>query len=156
MKVLVTYYSRTGNTRRVARRIARDLDADVEEIEDATDRSGVIGFMRGGKDALFHNTTKMGELEKTPEEYDLVVVGTPVWAGTMCPAVRSWLQRFSGQLPRSAFFLTTRMSGKEKTFTDMAEVGGTAPEQTLALTVSELRGEEWIQRVEQFVEQVRS
>ena len=32
MKVLVIYYSRTGNTKFVAEKIAQELEADIEEI----------------------------------------------------------------------------------------------------------------------------
>lgn len=154
MKTLVVYYSRTGNTRRVARRIANGLEADVEEIEDSKDRDGVIGFLKGGKDSLFRNRTELEELTKMPRDYDLILVGTPVWAGTACPAVLTWLERFSDDLGDAGFFLTTRTTGKEKTFTEMAEVSGATPHKTLAITASEIKSGEWVPPTEEFVEEL--
>ena len=46
MKVLVVYYSRTGNTRFVAETIAQSLEADIEEIKDRKNRMGIFGFLR--------------------------------------------------------------------------------------------------------------
>lgn len=155
MKTLVVYYSRTGNTRRVARRIAEDLDADREQIEDTKNRDGIMGFLKGGKDSLFRNQTELGELTKDPGDYDLVLVGTPVWAGTVCPAIRTWLGRFCDRLNNMAFFLTTRTSGKEKTFIEMTEVSGAPPHATLALTVSELKSGEWMSRTDVFVDEIK-
>lgn len=155
MKTLVVYYSRTGNTRRVARRIARELDADLEEIEDRTSRGGVTGFMRSGKDSLLHHTTDLAEPDHRPGDYDLVVVGTPVWAGRLSPPVRTWLECFRDELSEAAFFLTTYMFGKTKTFTAMEEVSGRSPRSNMALTASELKSEEWVQRVDRFVEELR-
>lgn len=154
MKTLVVYYSRTGNTRRVARRIANGLEADVEEIEDTEDRDGVIGFLKGGKDSLFRNRTELGELTRMPVDYDLVLIGTPVWAGTACPAILTWLERFSKDLDDVAFFLTTRTTGREKTFTEMAEVSGATPHNTLVITASEIKSGEWIPPTEEFVEEL--
>ena len=52
-RILIAYYSRSGNTRRVATRLAVDLGADLEEIVDPTCRSGVFGYQRSGFQALF-------------------------------------------------------------------------------------------------------
>jgi len=48
MKTLVAYYSRTGNTKKVAVEIAKNLKADIDEIIDKKDRSGMIGWIIGG------------------------------------------------------------------------------------------------------------
>lgn len=50
--ILVVYYSRTGATRKVAEYITKQLGADMEEIIDMKKRSGIWGFLIGGRDAL--------------------------------------------------------------------------------------------------------
>jgi len=52
MKALVVYYSRTGNTKFVAEKIAQELGADIEEVIDKKNRFGLINYLRAGGDAL--------------------------------------------------------------------------------------------------------
>ena len=66
MKALVVYYSRTGNTRAVAERIAQELGAEIEEVLDKKKRSGALGFLLGGKDATMGNKTEIAETSKNP------------------------------------------------------------------------------------------
>ena len=98
MKSLVVYYSRSGNARFVAQTIAAELGSDVEEVVDLKNRGGVLGFLSGGFDATRGKETKIGETKKSPADYDLVVVGTPVWGSRPTPAIRTYLRRnnFSG------------------------------------------------------------
>ncbi len=120
MKILVTFYSRTGNTRKLAQQIAKNLNADIDEIIDKKDRTGILGWFSGGKDAFFKKQTQIGFI-KNPQGYDLVIVGTPVWIGTMTPAIRTYLTQ--NRLNNVAFFCT--FGGKEsKTFTEMEKLSG--------------------------------
>ena len=43
MKILVAYYSRSGNTKRFAEMLRIDLDADIEEIRDNQSHTGAGG-----------------------------------------------------------------------------------------------------------------
>ncbi|HBP51341.1 TPA: flavodoxin, partial [Candidatus Shapirobacteria bacterium] len=52
MKTLVVFYSRTGNTRRMGELIAQKLHADIDEIIDQKSRSGIIGWILSGRDAM--------------------------------------------------------------------------------------------------------
>lgn len=51
MRSLVVYYSRTGNTRYVAEKIATEFNADLEEIIDKKNRSGSLGYAISRLDA---------------------------------------------------------------------------------------------------------
>ncbi|MBN1274674.1 flavodoxin [Candidatus Woesearchaeota archaeon] len=115
MKALVAYYSRTGNTQKVGRAIAKRLGADADDIIDRTPRKGLIGWLRGGRDALRKRLTII-TTKKRPEDYDLVIIGTPVWAATLAPAARTYLAEH--RLRKVAFFCT--YGGKPgRTFKDM-------------------------------------
>jgi len=120
MKSLVVFYSRTGTTKKVAESIAKKLEADIEEIVDLTDRKGALGFILGGRDALRKKPTEIKKPEKNPADYDLVVIGTPVWASTMAPAIRVYFS--TAKIKSSAFFCTYGGRGAEKTFADMLEL----------------------------------
>jgi hypothetical protein len=50
MKTLIVFYSRTGRTRKAAGLLADLLGAEMEELaEPGVDRSGIGGFLRGGR-----------------------------------------------------------------------------------------------------------
>lgn len=78
MKSLVVYYTRTGNARFAAEIIAAEIGADVEEIIDMKKRSGAMGYLTGGSDARRGKETEIAQTKKTPADYDLIIVGTPV------------------------------------------------------------------------------
>jgi menaquinone-dependent protoporphyrinogen IX oxidase len=48
--------------------------------------------------------TVIGEPEKDSASYDLVVVGTPIWAGAVAPAIRTYLSQNKERLKRVASF----------------------------------------------------
>ena len=105
--VLCVYYSRTGNTKRVMEEIARALDAEVAELTDGVDRSGVGGWLRSGLDAVRRSSPKVKFKAKWPvSDYRLVIVGTPVWAGRCSAPVRSFLKKYGQHLRRAAYLIT--------------------------------------------------
>lgn len=117
--ILVVYYSRTGVTRKVAEYIAKQLGADIEEIIDMKKRSGIWGFLIGGRDALKRKETKISEIKKDPSKYDLVITGSPVWAGNMAPAIRTYLNKSKPDIKSSAFFATSGGLTQEKIFNEV-------------------------------------
>ena len=150
-RCLVVYYSRSGNTRQVAEAIAQELGAVVEEIVDRKKRSGAMGFAGGGKDALFKKLTQIDEPTNDPSAFELVLIGTPVWAGRMAPAVRTWLSRFRDCLPQIAFFATAGGQSGAGTFEGMGELCGKQPVDTLSFTEKQLKAEDWRAEVHRFV-----
>lgn len=113
MKTLVLYYSRTGNTEAVARRIAEALGADIEPLRDDRDYGGVKGWILAGRDAFRGVRSALAPLAHAPAAYDLVILGQPVWAARPVPAVNALAS--SGQLRgRSlALFVTLDGGGQE-------------------------------------------
>jgi flavodoxin len=105
-KILVVYYSRTGVTQGVAKDLAKSLNADIEQVIDLKNRSGIIGFIGGGKDATQKKMTAIGETKKNPADYDCIILGTPVWAGTITPAIRTYINKNKSSFKKVAVFVT--------------------------------------------------
>jgi menaquinone-dependent protoporphyrinogen IX oxidase len=120
----VTYYSRDGHTRRVAQDIASQLQADLEELADQTNRRGLMGWLFGGRDAMKKKDTVIGKVSRNPAEYDLVIVGTPVWAWAMTPAVRAYLAQFKGQFKDLAYIVTSGNANPDRIVKTMDELSG--------------------------------
>lgn len=80
-KVLVLFYSRTGNTKKVAKYLSKYLDVDVDEIK-TDNRKGFFGFLK----SLFESVSRKKpviEYSKNLKNYDLVILGSPFWVGTL-------------------------------------------------------------------------
>ena len=106
MKTLVLYYSRSGNTRAIAEAVAAALQADLEELKGTGDYSGVLGFARAGRDVLAKRHGTLPPLQHKPAEYDLIVVGQPVWAARPVPAVSALLSTANLAGKKVALFVT--------------------------------------------------
>lgn len=92
MKSLVIYYSFEGNTRRIATAIAGAVGADSLELKtvDTAEPKGFMKFIWGGKQVMSGKMPELKPLEKNPADYDLLFIGTPVWAWTYTPALKTF------------------------------------------------------------------
>lgn len=155
MKTLVVYYSRTDRTRFVAEKIATCLGADIEEVVDLKKRFGMTAFMKASFDAMVGHETKISPTTKPPDQYDLIVVGTPVWFTRPTPAIRTYLKKNSLAGKRVALFCTNEGNGGEKTIEKLKELlpDSTLAEPLIVSKVSENREEaeakaaEWCQKL---------
>lgn len=105
MKILVVYYSRTQKTKQVAQTIAETVGADLEEITEETSRDGIKGAVTSGYEALFNRLARIRDLNRRPEDYDLVVVGAPIWAGRPATPATTFLKKYSSGIKRLALFI---------------------------------------------------
>lgn len=156
MKYLVVYYSRTGITRTVARYVAEALGADVEELIDTKDRKGPLGFVIAGKDAALKKFVPIEPPKYNPADYDLVVIGSPVWANTMSSAVRAYLTEHGGDIPSAALLSTTHTSGVEESQGDMRAMLKCEVIATIGLRQKSVKRGEHIAAVDAFIDKCRS
>jgi len=61
------------------------------------------------------------ELTNSVEDYDLVVVGSPVWAGKISPAIRTFLVTNDFSNKQVAYFVTLGGDKAEKSLKNMKE-----------------------------------
>ena len=155
MNPMVVYYSRTGNTEMVAEGLAEALACPVEKVNDGVKRSGLLGWLRSGKQAAKGETSELEPLKHTLGDFDLVIIGTPVWAGTMSTPVKSFLEVHQDALPEVAFFCTAGGDNTTKTFIDMEDCCGQSPVATLAVSRAMLKKEEWHPAMERFIREVQ-
>jgi flavodoxin len=164
MRALVTYYSRTGVTEKVCKAIADlmsamgdDVQVEVEAIIDRTDRSGVLGYARGGKDAMLKKSTEIEPVQANVGAFDVVIIGTPVWAFTCAPAARAFCEQFADDLDSVAFVATMGGSGDEGAFKGLQKYCGAEPIETLALRERDVKGDHpvnYVAPMEAFAEEL--
>jgi flavodoxin len=122
-RILVAYYSLEGNTRLVAKEIASNIDADILELEPVKriPSRGFLKFFIGGFQAIRGKKVEIKSLKKDLSGYDLILIGTPVWAGRPTPPVNTLM---SDHLPEGkdlAFFITYN-GGEGVVFEKMREM----------------------------------
>ena len=154
-KSLVVYYSRTGMTKKVGDLIAKEMNADSDEIIDLKKRSGVKGWLISGRDAFKGNLTDI-KTKKDPEKYFKIVIGTPVWSGRMTPAVRTYLKNHKFDNKKIHFFCTSgggnvlsALSGLQELL-KKSKVGA-----DLSVLAKDVKSGEYKDKVIQFVEAIK-
>ncbi|MDD5450273.1 MAG: flavodoxin [Candidatus Omnitrophica bacterium] len=112
MKSLVVYYSNTGNTRKVAKILIEALKAKGEaEGLELVALDEAKSFMGQCSRAFQHKKAKIAEVNFDLARYDLVCVGTPVWAFGPAPALNTYLDKCTGVQGKDVILFCTYGSG---------------------------------------------
>jgi flavodoxin len=152
-KTLIIYYSRTGITKKLMDFVAKKIEATTEEIKDTVNRAGAVGYLLAGKDATMRKLTTLEKTVNNPADFDLVIIGTPIWAWNMSTPVRTYLEEHKGQFKEVAFFCTMGGSGDDGAFREMGEIVGQKPVATLALKTKEVIDNSF-EKADQFCEKI--
>ena len=123
-KILVAYFSHTGNTEKVAQLIQSKTGADIFKIETATPYPSV-----------YRETTELAKQEKADNarpalknkvenmaQYDVVFVGYPIWWYTAPTIVNTFLESYDFSGKTVIPFATSGGSGMGKTAAHMRSV----------------------------------
>ncbi|MBC7113492.1 MAG: hypothetical protein H5T34_05710 [Candidatus Methanomethyliales bacterium] len=156
MKTLIVFYSRTGTTRLVAQKIAEIVKGDLEEIKDTKNRAGIIGFLRSGYDAARRKLTVIAETKYDPAQYDLVVIGTPVWAGNISSPIRTYIVNNKDKIKKVAFFCTLSMKDAPNIFKEMREACQKEPVATAMFRRRDVVSNEYADKLKEFVSKIES
>ena len=129
-KVLVTYFSRSGNTREMAEQIQKIMGGDIFEIQTVTpypaENDSVIKQAKQELEAGFKPPIKAKVTNI--KEYDVVFVGSPNWWNTIAPPVMTFLSEHDLSGKTVVPFITHAGSGLGRSATDIAKL---APKATM-------------------------
>ena len=154
MTSLIIFYSRTGTTKKVAELISEHLSCDIEEIFDEKDRSGKIGYMKAGKDAMRKKLTTLKNYNKDPSSYDLMLIGTPIWAWNMSTPIRTYITENKDKFKNVAFFCTEGSSGGDKCFENMSILCDKKPLATLELNAKEIKDGLYLDKIKAYTNKI--
>ena len=138
MKVVIVYYSMSGNTKYVADKIEEQLkdSTEVERIEirpvKAYPDKGAKKFFWGGKSAVMGETPELEPYDFDADHYDRVIIGTPVWASNCAPPIRTFLTEHADEIreKKLGMYVCYSGGGAEKAIAKMKKCIGT--EDTMA------------------------
>ncbi len=155
MGVLIIFYSRTGTTKKVANLISENLNCDSEEILDTKNRLGFFGWLKSGKDAMMKKLTILEKIDKNPDSYDLVVIGTPIWASNMSTPIRTYIVENKEKFKKVSFFCTEGGSGGKKCFERMTKLCDKDPVATLEINSKDIKKETYLEKVKEFTNELK-
>lgn len=117
MKTTVVYYSMSGNTETAAEAIAEKLGAELLRVypKKAYPDSGFKKFFWGGKSAVMGDAPALEPYSFDAENCERVIFGSPVWAGSFAPPIRTFIKENSAALAGkrlAAFFCCSGGEGK--------------------------------------------
>ncbi len=94
MKSIVIYYSFEGNTKLIANTVTDTVGADLLRLQLASElkTKSFIKYFWGGKEVFVKRTPKLLPYYFDVDAYDLIFIGTPVWAWHFSPALRTFLK----------------------------------------------------------------
>ena len=120
-KMLVLYYSQTGNTKAVAEEIANKLGADIEEITmvDPYDPDFQATIDRCMKEREQEILPTINPVKADLSKYDVIFLGYPVWFGTYAPPVITFLNGADLSGKKIVPFCTFGSGGLESSVKDL-------------------------------------
>jgi len=123
LKVLLAYYSRSGNTEKIAQKIAQGIEesggeVDLVAVKSVAENNIVLGVVKAILDK------KVAVKAKTVDcrNYDLICLGTPVWLSHPAPQITSYIdlcENLAGK--KAAVFVTLGGTGGEGTIQKMKD-----------------------------------
>ncbi len=122
-KILIAYYSWSGNTKEVAEAIHEKIGGDLYRIETeqtypeeyrATTAQAKREINEGFRPSL------KGKVEDIAQ-YDIIFIGSPNWWGTIAPAVSSFLADNNLKGKTVIPFITHGGGGEQNTITDLTK-----------------------------------
>lgn len=107
-KILVIFYSLEGNTRFIAETISKAVHGELLRIEPIKNikPTGFMKFIWGGRQVMMKKKPELKTVEKDPNDYDLIFMGTPVWAWSPSPPISSFCATFPLDGKKVALFCT--------------------------------------------------
>lgn len=117
MRSLIIYYSRSGNTSLVAKTIKKQIKAHSKEITDYTTNRTVIEY-------LFPNIIDSASINPTNidiDYYETIFIGTPVWLGSITPAIKKIIDNIDFKNKNIVIFNTMKGIGGDIAIKRMAK-----------------------------------
>lgn len=120
--VLVAYYSLTGKTENVARAIADASGGQLYKITVAKSYPSDSKERRAELEREIEENylPPLMASDINPENYDIIFIGSPVWANHISQPVKSFLAQYNLTDKRVIPFVTHSGGGKGQSFKDVA------------------------------------
>ena len=126
-KILAVVYSYTGTSRRLAQLLVAQQQWPLGEVRDTRLRSGFTGTSRCLLDSLFRRCPEIRYDGPNPNEFDAVVLISPIWAYRLAGPMRSFVQAQSASLRNVAMISVMGERGAPNAVAEVTRLIGRPP-----------------------------
>jgi len=121
-KILIAYYSYSGNTAKVAKKIQEKVGGDLFEIKaEGTYPEDYSAMTAQAKKEINEGfRPKLTTSVAGMAQYDTVFIGSPNWWGTITPQISSFLETYDLSGKKVIPFITHGGGGEQNTISDLA------------------------------------
>ncbi len=92
-RTIILFYSFEGSTKRIAMYLAEKMNLPYEEIKvKEFGSTGFIKYLILGSQVVRKKKPELKPLNVNLNDYDTVILGSPIWAGDFTPAIRTLLE----------------------------------------------------------------
>jgi flavodoxin len=155
-KYLVVTYSLTGNSLKIGTLLAEILSADTEEIKEIKPRSGPLCFASSVAASILKMSPEISKSSKNLTDYDVVILGCPVWASNMATPMRAFIRRENPKMKQVGLFCTLGGGGGNSCLSQMAILSGRPPLANLMVDKTALDSGVWRSMTETFAHHIQS
>jgi len=142
-------------TKKIAESLSNRLGADQEEIISVKNRSGLLGYLLSGKEATRKEAAAIKPTVKNASDYNLVIIGTPVWGWNISSPVRTYLQQNIGKIKKIALFCTMGGSGDKNSFAEMENICGLKSIARVSFLTKEVQTGAGQEKLDKFIEDIK-
>lgn len=139
-KVLIVYFSRTGRTKTLARELSHKLGCAIEEVKTPKRYAGFFGYQFALLQATFKVLPEIAPLQNNLANFDLIILAGPVWGGSICSPLRTFIESYKNEFKNVAFMATQKGTiGRNHVFDQMRVAAQRIPLATLDIAEREFK-----------------
>lgn len=168
MKILYVYFTRTGNNGVLAQVICKSLGCKSERIEAGSNLSSMFVMLRLGIESILGIMPKINEPKENPSEFDLLIIGTPAWAGNLPSPAQAYLRMKKKDVKRYAVASLSGKGDNPKMLGQIRRVMGKEPVAVLEISMPKTEKpsmdaviddsylqKEWAGKIDEFIAIIR-
>lgn len=155
-KVLVVVYSYTGTSFDVAKLICSQQNWPLASVAETHTRHGAWGTWRCLLDSFLRRCPPIRYDGPAPENFDAVVLVSPIWALQLAGPMRTFVARERALLPDVAVVSVMGSRGAPNAVAEIADLLGRMPIMTMAVTAREVEDGSCAPRLQAFGTAVQS
>lgn len=123
MKTIVIYYSYSNNTKQIAEKIKNKLNCDILELTPtipfSEDYQTVVDEYQNNESEK--QTVEIKDINIDLNNYDKIILGTPVWWYTISPVIRTFLKKYD-LTNKQIYPFATNAGWLGRTFKEIKEI----------------------------------